>query len=41
VTLCCPLIIKNIPSLISSQDSSFFWRSTPSSVQGIRQIVCL
>jgi hypothetical protein len=41
VMLCCPFMIRNIPSFISSQDSGFFWSSTPSSVQGVRQIVCL
>jgi hypothetical protein len=41
VKLYCPLMIRNIPSFISSQDSGFFGSSTPSSVQGVRQIVCL
>ena len=41
VMLCCPLIIKNIPSLISSQDFGFFWRRSPSSMHGVRQIFCL
>jgi hypothetical protein len=37
--LCWPIMIKNIPSLISSHDSGFLCSSCPSLVQGMRQIV--